>query len=179
MFSSIKNIFLKKYLAENKSNRQKQIVPLSRAKNIAMLCEITHEDSYKDIFRLFTQLQEHGHNVKLIGYIDEKEVPFYCLPQLAADYFCQKNLNWYGKPNMEQIQDFVKEEYDMLIDFNYRYHPAVMSLLSMSRAKFIVGRVSDCQPVYDLFIGAADKDSNVKFLENVSVYTQKLSGNGN
>ena len=176
MFQNIKNYFLKKYLAENKPNRRKQILSLSQAKNIGILCEITDEDSYKDIFRLFTRLQEHGRNVKLIGYVNDKEVPFYCLPQLTADYFCLKHLNWYGLPNMEQVRDSLKVEYDMLIDFNYRYHPAVSAVLALSHAKFIVGRMSQCQNLYDLFIDS-EKSNNSQFLETVGVYTLKLTGN--
>jgi len=175
MISWIKKYFLKKYLAENKPNRSVQIMPLHKAKTIGLLCEITDEDSYKDIFYIFTKLQERGHQVRLVGYINDKEVPFYCLPQLTADYFCQKHLNWYGIPNMEQIQDFLKEDYDMIIDFNYRLHPAVQSILALSHAKFIVGRLGECQNAYDLFLNDTTS-SNLKYLEAVNKYTQKLTG---
>ena len=98
MFSKIKNYFLQKYLTENKKVRQRQILSLQQARTIGILCEITDENSYKDIFRVFSMLQATGQNVKLIGYINEKEVPFFCLQQLSADYFSNKHLNWYGNP---------------------------------------------------------------------------------
>ena len=79
MFSKIKNYFLQRHLAENKKNRQRNLLALSRAKSNGIVCEITDENSYKDIFRLFNNLQNDGHVVKMIGYIDEKEVPFFCL----------------------------------------------------------------------------------------------------
>lgn len=176
MFSFIKKYFRKKYLADHKPDRSPSIVALPRAKFIGLLCEITDEDSYKDIFYIFTKLQESGRQVRLIGFVNDKEVPFYCLPQLTAEYFCLKHLNWYGIPVVEQINDFLKQECDMLIDFNYRFHPAVQSVLSMSHAKFIVGRLAECQSSYDLFIDAAEI-SNLKYLEAVSTYTQKLTGN--
>lgn len=176
MFSKIKNFFLNKYLAENKPDRKKQLVQLSHAKNIGMLCEITDEDSYKSIFYIFSRLQEAGHNVKLIGYVNDKEVPFYCLPQLAADYFSNKHLNWYGLPTMEQIQDALKMEYDMLIDFNYRYHAAVKSILTLSHAKLIVARAEVYRDCCDLFLDAAQSD-NLNYLQVISTYTQKLTGN--
>ncbi len=175
MFEYVKNLFLKRYLAGNKPDRQKCITSLSRAKNVALLCEITDEDSYKDIFRIFARLQEEGHNVKLVGYVNEKEVPFYCLPQLSAEYFSKKNLNWYGKPNVEPIEDVINMEYDMLIDFNYRQHAAIQSMLALTHAKFVVGREKAYQNYYDLFIDAA-KLPNAKYIEHVGVYTQKLMG---
>lgn len=176
MFSTLKNYFLQKYLTAHKPSRQKQLISLQRAKNIGMICEITDEDSYKNIFYIFTQLQEHGHNIKLIGYIDEKIVPFYCLPQLSADYFCQKQLNWYGRPNMIQVDDFIKTEYDMLLDFNASYHSAIRTILALNKSKFIVGHTAENQDLYDLYIDTATTDA-YNFLESVSKYTQKLTGN--
>ncbi|MCQ2284086.1 MAG: hypothetical protein MJZ57_04210 [Bacteroidales bacterium] len=149
---------------------------MKQAKSIGMVCEITDEDSYKNIFSLFTQLQSNDRNVRLMGYINEKEVPFYCLPQLTADYFCNSNLNWYGKPNMVQINDFAKMEFDMLIDFNYRYNAAVESILAMTRAKFVVGQTPENKDHYDLFIDQKDKDYR-KFVEAIDKYTDKLTGN--
>ena len=176
MFSFIKKYFFNKYLAENKPNRNVSIVSLSRARSIGILCEITDEDSYKEIFYIFSKLQEHGHQVRLIGYVNDKEVPFYCLPQLTADYFSQKHLNWYGIPNMVQIQDFLKEDYDLLIDFNYRPQLPIRAILSLSHAKFIVGREPESQCFYDLFIDSV-KTNYLKYLEAVSIYTEKLTGN--
>ncbi len=76
---------------------------------------------------------------------------------------------------MEQLYEFVQTEYDMLIDCNYRYHAATVSLLTLSNAKFIVGREPDSQCAYDLYFNAVDL-SNSEFIENVDVYTQKLMG---
>lgn len=176
MFSKIKKHILKKHLAAHKPTRNKRVFSLLNAKGVALLCEITDEDSYKTIFRLFTQLQERGCNVKLVGYIDDKIVPFYCLPQLTAEYFCKKNLNWYGLPVMPQLNDFINKEYDILIDFNYRYHSAIEAVLSLSKAKFIIGRETNCKDLYDLYIDTDSKDDK-EFLKNVDTYTQKLTGN--
>ena len=57
MFSFIKKYFFNKYLAENKPDRNVSIVSLSRARSIGILCEITDEDSYKEIFYIFSKLQ--------------------------------------------------------------------------------------------------------------------------
>ena len=176
MFSFIKKYFFNKYLAENKPDRNVSIGSLSRASSIGILCEITDEDSYKEIFYIFSKLQEHGHQVRLIGYVNDKEVPFYCLPQLTADYFSQKHLNWYGIPNMEQIHDFLKEDYDLLIDFSYRPNMPMQAILALSHAKFIVGRDPESQNSYDLFIDAVNSNY-LKYLEAVSTYSEKLTGN--
>jgi len=176
MFSKTKNYFLKRYISENQTRRNTRLCSLSNAKSIALLCEITDEDSYKNIFQIFTQLQNTGRQVKLIGYINEKEVPFYCLPQLSADYFCNKNLTWFGMPNLVQLQDFLKVEHDILIDFNTISHAPIQALLSLTKSRFIVGRQPDNQKYYDLFIDDC-KSNNAQYLDTIHLYTHKLTGN--
>ena len=175
MFEKIKKYFLRKRIAAKKPDKIREVCALEKANSVGVLCEITDEDSYKAIFRIFTQLQQGGKNVHLIGYIDEKYVPFYCLQQLSADYFCQKQLTWCGEPNVIQVQDFIKRDFDILLDFNYRYHTPIEDILSTSSAKFIIGSCADYQDIYDLII-QTESGNYVQFLHSAFNYTQKLAG---
>lgn len=173
MFDFIKKYALKKYLAEHTVVRDRQLVSLRNAKNIGVIAEITDEDSYKDVFAIFSKLQSIC-KVQMVGYIDEAAVPFYCLEQLAADYFCRKNLNWYGKPDVVQVDDFVSTDFDILIDFSHTNLAPVHYMLTLTQAKFVVGGNAANKDYYDLTIEGVD--SNKKLLENTYIYTQKLKG---
>lgn len=175
MFARIKNYFLHKRIIAKKPNKIREVCSLEHANSVGMLCEITDEDSYKAIFRIFTQLQQGGRIVHLIGYIDEKYVPFYCLQQLSADYFCQKQLTWCGEPNMVQVQDFVNRDFDILLDFNYRYHAPIEDILATAHAKFIIGSCPDYQQHYDLTL-QTQNGNYTEFLGSAFTYTQKLAG---
>ena len=175
MFDSIKKHFLHKHIEERKPDKIRAVCSLQRAATVGMLCEITDEDSYKAIFRLFTQLQESGKIVHLIGYIDEKFVPFYCLQQLSADYFCQKQLTWCGEPNVVQVNDFMQRDFDILLDFSYRYHAPVEAILATAHSKFVIGSCPDYKDIYDLYI-QTESGNYGQFLASTFNYTQKLSG---
>jgi len=175
MFARIKNYFLHKHIEAKNSNKIKEICALDQAGTIGILCEITDEDSYKAIFRIFSQLQESGRVVHLIGYIDEKYVPFYCLQQLSADYFCKKQLTWCGEPKVVQVNDFIQRDFDILLDFNYRYHAPVEAILATARSKFIIGSCADYQQTYDLYIQTESGNYN-QFLVSAFNYTKKLAG---
>lgn len=175
MFAKIKNYFLQKRLKAKKPDIIREVCALEFANTIGMICEITDEDSYKAIFRIFTQLQQNNRVVHLIGYIDEKFVPFYCLQQLSADYFCQKQLSWCGEPNMIQVTDFVNRDFDILLDFNYRYHAPIEAILRTSHAKFVIGSCDDYKDIYDLTI-QTESGNYTKFLASAFTYTQKLAG---
>lgn len=175
MFDRIKKHFLRKHILDKKPDKMREVCALERAATVGMLCEITDEDSYKAIFRIFTQLQNSGKVVHLIGYIDEKYVPFYCLQQLSADYFCQKQLTWCGEPNVVQVSDFIQRDFDILLDFNYCYHAPVEAILATAHSKFIIGSCTDYQQLYDLFI-QTESGNYSQFLASTFNYTQKLSG---
>lgn len=175
MFDKIKKYFLHKHIATKKPDKIREVCALEKANSIGIICEITDEDSYKAIFRIFTQLQQGGKIVHLIGYIDEKFVPFYCLQQLSADYFCQKQLTWCGEPNVIQVQDFINRDFDILLDFNYRYHAPIEGILSIASSKFVIGSCPDYQDIYDLFI-QTESGNYTQFLNSAYTYTQKLSG---
>jgi len=167
----IRNFFLGKHIQKNKFLRNKVLTSIERAKSIGIICNITDEQSYKDIFALFTKLQINDRPVWLMGYIDEKNVPFYCLQQLSADYFCKKNLTWYGAPNFVQMSDFLQKEFDLLIDFTKTAFAPVRYMLALSHAKFIVGSAFENQQLYDLYIAGDDNDC-AHLLKNIQFYTK-------
>ena len=72
MFDFIKRYALKKHLAANTVERDRQIVSLRNAKNIGMVCEITDEDSYKDVFAVFSKLQTIS-KVQMVGSINARK----------------------------------------------------------------------------------------------------------
>lgn len=172
----IKKKYLNKFLNTHKVLRKKQIISLDNAKSIGILAEITDENSYKQIYALFTKLQSLEKSVWLMCYINEKAVPYYCLQQLTADYFCKKNLNWFGKPDFVQMKDFLEKEFDMLIDFNTNAFQPNEFILAQTHAKFIVGTIAKFQPLYDLFIETENKTDQIELLKHIHYYSKKLTG---
>ena len=173
---TINRIFLNRYIKKNKRQRYKELVSLQRAKTAAMICQIEDEDSYKKCYALLSKLHNRGRKGWLLGYINDKIVPYYCLEQLSADYFCNKHLNWFGKPEHAQLNDFLKQDFDILIDFTKNELSPIKYCLQMCKAKFIVGNSNYNKEFYDLLI-EGEKISEEELLENIEKYTEQLSGN--
>lgn len=176
MLNWLKYRYRKKYISKNLSQRNRDFVSLKGAKQLGIVATIANKEEYLDIFSIFSQLQQMEKNVKMIAYIDEKEVPYYCLQQLTADYFCQKNMNWYGKLMMPQLVDFMNEKFDMLVDFTHRFYTPIQTVLSLSKSRMIVGGNSTQKELYDLFIDMNGATDNRQLLENIVIYTSKLTG---
>ena len=176
MISYIKKSLLKRHIEKHRSSREKKLISLEKAHLIGMVCQITDEDSYKEIHTLFSKLQSHNRTVWLMAYIDKKEVPYYCLPQLSADYFSNKNLNWYGKPSFVQLDDFLNKDFDILIDFSRKKLSPLRYILSVSKAKLLVGANEHTQDLYDVFINDETEPDDLKLLKTIHNYLLKLTG---
>lgn len=172
----IQRHFAKKYIAENKRVRIPEVVSLRDAKNVGILCNITTEDTYKDIYAVFSKLQNANRSVWLVGYIDGKAIPFYCLQQLSADYFCNKDLNWYGKPQKGQVLTFCETEFDILMDFTHDVFDPIRFIMAITPAKFIIGSEKRNMDYYDLLIESKEDMTNMELLKNINHYTNQLSG---
>jgi hypothetical protein len=175
MLPKLKNYLLKKDIAAHKPQRKRAIHSLKTAKTIAIIAEITDEDSYKNIFSLFRQLQQYGLKVFLLGYIDNSIVPFFCLKQLTTEYFCKKELNFYGKPDIPRLNNALNESFDMLIDFTHKNHIPISYILQVSHAQFIVGANHHHRPLYDLFLSLEKEHTAQDLSQMIDYYTNKLT----
>jgi len=176
MLNRIKKSLLKRSIAKHKPSREKKLISLEQTRTIGIICQITDEDSYKEIHNLFSKLQSHNRTVWLVGYINEKKVPYYCLQQLSADYFSKKHLNWYGKPDFVQLNDFISKDFDLLIDLSRNNLPPLRYILATSKAGLSVGANEYMQDLYDIYIKDEDHLDYLKLLKIIHNYLLKLTG---
>lgn len=176
MINSLKKHLLRRSLKRHKSFREKQLASLEQVRTIGIMCQIFDEDSYKEIHGLFSKLHSLKRTVWLMGYVDGRSVPYYCLQQLSADYFSKKNLNWYGKPDFIQLNDFINTDFDILIDFSHNDLPPLQYILSTSKAKLIIGANKHAQNLYDMFIKSDIEMDHIELLKTIHNYLLKLTG---
>jgi len=176
MIRLIKKRLLKNSLKKYKHFREKQMISLEQVRTMSIVCQITDKNSYTEIYDMFSKLHSPKRTIWLMGYIDESSVPYYCLQQLSADFFSKKQLNWYGKPNFVQFEDFVNKDFDILIDFSKNDLPPLQYILSTSNAKLIVGANKYAQNLYDFFIHDETEPNHLQLLKIIHDYLHKLTG---
>jgi 6-phosphofructokinase len=179
MIHYIKQFFFNRCIKKHKSSRKKTLVSLEQVKTIAILCQIGGEDSYKEVYDLFSKLHSPKRSAWLMGYIEDRNVPYYCLPQLSADYFSKKNLNWFGKPDFVQLHDFLDKDFDILIDFSRNDLSPLRYILSASKAKLIIGANEFAQDYYDIYIKDETQWDYLSLLKTIHNYLLKLTGKCN
>ena len=73
-------------------------------------------------------------------------------------------MNWYYKPQNDYILNFVKKEYDILINLSDSSCIPLKYLVASSLARFKVGKHEEGYEIYDLMIKLDKKEDNMKKL---------------
>lgn len=142
------------------------------ARNIGIIYKIEDERSLKHIRWYIKEVKKKYGQRKMIalGYLDEKVPAPYLSHGLEADYFLKKELNWFGKPNSKAVDNFVNEQFDLLIDFTDYDCVPLRFVLDRSKARFKVGKYSPGnEAYYDLMI-AVQEEGWSHYMEQLDKY---------
>jgi hypothetical protein len=121
-------------------------------------------------------LREHRKRVKVIGFFTTKQIPDMAYSKLEYDFFSPKELNWFGKPSSVFIQNFMDEEYDLLIDLNIHNLFPLRYISALSKANFKVGKYYENDlDLYDMMIDSEETKSLKYFLRQVDTYITMLN----
>lgn len=173
---SIANNSLKNELKTNARIRQPNKFSFDGTRSVGILFDSTITEDYELVKRYVVYLREHLKKVKVIGYFSAKDIPVLTYSKLEYDFISQKELNWLGKPSSVIIDNFINEEYDLLIDLNIHDHFPLRYISSLSKAKFKVGKYNEKDTeIYDMMIDADNTKTLKYFLRQVDTYITMIN----
>ena len=149
------------------------------AKNLAASVKIgivyvaTDEQAHAHVRNYVKRIKEdHGiHRIQCLGYFDDKVMPNYLAAKLHFDASHQKDLNWYRIPGGNTVNNFIAEEFDVLIDLTLTDYLPIQYIVAKSRARFKVGRWGDSNKHFlDMMIDMAGANSLPQFIAQVDRY---------
>lgn len=166
--------FLQKETVGRKRNST--FMNMSEAKTIGILFEASNAENFELVKRYVGYLREMRKKVKVIGYFSTKEIPQLTYSKLEYDFFDKKQLNWYVKPSGAVIDNFIEEEYDILIDLNIHEHLPLKFIAGLSKARFKVGKTQQgSAEIYDLSIDHSADKTLKYFLRQVDTYLMMIN----
>jgi len=161
---------------ELKTNkRTKEVCNLDNAQSIGILYDATSEEQIKMVKPFVSYFFDLKKDVKALGYVNSKQLSFHHTPKLQYDFFYQKDLNWYYKPQNYIIDNFVKKEYDILINLCDSSIIPIKYLLASSIAHFKIGIHEENYEIYDLMISLKDDKSMEKLMHEIKHYINLIN----
>ncbi|MGZ4034493.1 MAG: DUF6913 domain-containing protein [Bacteroidia bacterium] len=173
---SIANRSLKKEMLSLFRNRKPNRFSFEKIKTVGILFDATNSEDYEIVKRYVVYLREHLKKVKVIGFFSTKEIPALTYSKLEYDFFSTKEINWLGKPSSPVVQNFINEEYDLLIDLNIRDYFPLKYISALSKAAFKVGKFDENDTeIYDMMIDADNTKTIKYFLRQIDTYITMLN----
>tara|TARA_B000000475_G_C15721118_1_gene334541 strand:- start:41 stop:592 length:552 start_codon:yes stop_codon:yes gene_type:complete len=157
------------------NKRTKEVCNLSNAKSIGVLYDATTEEGIKSIQPFISYFFDLKKDVKALGYVNSKELSYYHIPKLQYDFFYKKDLNWYYKPQNYLIDNFIKKEYDILINLCDSSVIPIKYLVASSIAHFKIGIYQENYEIYDLMISLKEDKSLEKLMEEIKHYINLIN----
>ncbi|MDR0692727.1 MAG: hypothetical protein LBF69_06795 [Prevotellaceae bacterium] len=149
--------------------RRKRFFNFNTAKKIGILFAYQKEMN-EEVYNLIEYFKSKNIKVDVLCYYNEKEFPENFVMRPPANVFCRRDVNWYGRPLLDHVFEFIKTPFDILIDFNLNDAPVTNYIVTLSVAKMKVGRNAYPGNSYDFVLSTVDKIDHHLFVEQLKHY---------
>lgn len=112
------------------------------------------------------------HQVSMLAFVDEieKKIPAWQLQGADSIYFTRKHLNWHMRP-IEMVNDFIADDFDILIDFSGGNSLPLNFVMKESKAKMKVGlRGTKAERYCDFILNMGNQFGISSFIEQLNSY---------
>lgn len=145
------------------------------SKSIGILFDATQKEDLELVIRYVKYLKDHKKRIKAIGFFQGKTIPEMVFSKLEYDYFTKKDLNWYFKPMPCFVEQFIKEDFEILIDLNLDQVYPLNYISCLSNAKFKIGKFQEGNTNFDFMIDVPEDKGIKYFLRNLDLYIQQIN----
>lgn len=159
-------------LVLKKLNRVGYSVPISRAKNIALLFCISTEAEIKEIEEIASTLKATHKNVQIMGYVANKALKI--KSESNIQLLTTEDISWNYIPKTEKIFQFINQEFDILINLCTEICVPLDIVSALSKSTFKVGAFQNNQiTIFDLTLVTQQK-SITGFSNELKYYLDKI-----
>jgi hypothetical protein len=134
--SAISDISFKRI---QRSGRPMTPVNIKKAKTVGIIYKADEEGVSDLVKRFVKHLNTYPCKVSTLGYFSGKTLPHDVMPKLGFDYFCDAQIGWSLKPVGVEVENFIGEPFDILIDTSLVADKSIRFATVESQAKFKIG----------------------------------------
>ena len=158
-----------------RQHRKRQVFNLKTGRTIGIVFDATDPKDFDLILEFHMNLLKKGRKVTILGFVNAKEVPAHYLFRKNFIFFTKKMLNWYGRPQPEEVIKFIKYPFDILIDLSLKDHFVFDYIRGASPARFKVSRYRDGDKYADMMFSLEEDDTLEYFIQVVTSYLETIN----
>jgi Family of unknown function (DUF6913) len=157
--------------------RKPHYVNFYNIKTIGIVWDATKSEDFAILNRFYQKMSEHGKKVTIIGYFPGKILPDLYVANRILTCLKRTEVDFFFRPDTAEVQSFIKQKFDVLIDINFRGQFTLEYITSLSQASLKVG-LSDPDPVsspFDLMISLKSPVNTENYLGQVLHYLEMIN----
>ena len=116
------------------NEKSEMLKSMKQTKNIGIVYNAT-DFSAKELTKVVHFFEAEGKQVKTLGYVDAKEKRDEHLSHGSDVFFSRKELSFWLIPKGEEVEQFLKEEFDFLINLDCKGLFPLQAISAKSNAK--------------------------------------------
>ncbi len=174
---NIKFFFLDRKVKQSNSvfKRTVRLTEFNDIRTIGVLFDASDENKYNRASHLIRHFQGLNKKVNAIGLITQKIEPHYVENSLSYDYLKLNDINWYYYPKQPFVLEFIKKEFDLVIDLNFDKNPSLRYITKTSQAHCKIGlNQNDDDLIYDFMLEGIPSTEINMFLKQLLHYLELI-----
>lgn len=139
---------------------------IQEAKSLGILFNATHMVSFEIVKGLVKNLSKENKNIMVLGFVNSKQLIDHYLYRKGFEFFTKKQLNWFHKPEGENIDAFINTPFDILLNLSLEETYPTKYIMALSKAKFKVGKYSEENEFADFMIDIEQEKAAMNALKD-------------
>jgi hypothetical protein len=155
MFKKIKNFFGKIILINqiNAKNEKHAFMAFDKANEIGIIYNAEDMQNEKKVQQFANDLRSEGKKVYLLGFINQKEMPYKRVPHISSELFLNTSLTFFNLPDPDKIGRFLDIKFDVLFNIYNEETLALQGISVLSKAKYQLGaQMNHATKLFDMTI---------------------------
>lgn len=135
-------IFIGRFILNNKINNKKvqhQFISYDNAQEIGIVYNAENLNDEQKIQQFANELRSDGKKVFLLGYINQKELPYKRVPHISSEFYWREKLTFFYLPIPEKIGRFIDTKFDILLNIYHDDEVALKGISVLSKAQYRLG----------------------------------------
>ncbi len=164
---NIKTFFGKRKLNFQAKNIHKKnnLISFDKVAEIGIVYDANNKNAEDSIQHFAASLREIGKKVFLMGFVDEKVLPFSKKMHIQSEYFWQEKLDGFNLPDKNKIGRFLSTKFDILMCLYFEDTLPLHAMSVYSKADY---KISAMHIGGTMYFDAMIDTKNNKDLDNLS-----------
>ena len=167
---------LEKKLAGTK--RKRSFTNFNNVKRIGIVWDASVQDDFAKLSVFFQKMSARNIIVDILGYYPDKELPDKYTAVRYLKCFKRNDVNMFFIPTGSEPAEFIKTEYDILLDMNFKNVFPLKYITCLSKARFKVGLAEPegTNSTFDLMLEIKNNRDIDNYLTQVIYYLEMING---